>query len=227
MIGKKAVILLSGGIDSATAAAVAGRDGYELHTLSFQYGQRHERELESAAKIATFLGAKSRRVIHFDLRSFGGSALTDDIPVPKSRSHEEIARGVPITYVPARNTIFLAFALALAERVESEDIFFGANQLDYSGYPDCRDEFIRAFENMANLATRAGVEGRSRTTIHAPLLHMTKAEIIKLAAHLGLDLALTWSCYDPRPDGRTCGDCDSCQLRRKGFREAGLSDPVA
>lgn len=227
MIGKKAVILLSGGIDSATAAAVAGRDGYELHTLSFQYGQRHERELESAAKIATFLGAKSRRVIHCDLRSFGGSALTDDIPVPKSRSDEEIARGVPITYVPARNTIFLAFALALAERVGSEDIFFGANQLDYSGYPDCRDEFIRAFENMANLATRAGVEGRSRTTIHAPLLHMTKAEIIKLAAHLGLDLALTWSCYDPRPDGRTCGDCDSCQLRRKGFREAGLSDPVA
>lgn len=227
MIGKKAVILLSGGIDSATAAAVARREGYELHTLSFHYGQRHERELDSAAKIATFLGAKSRTVIRFDLRAIGGSALTDDIPVPKNRSDDEITRGVPITYVPARNTIFLAFALGVAERIGSEDIFFGANQLDYSGYPDCRDEFIRAFEAMANLATKAGVEGRSRTTIRAPLLHMTKAQIIQLASSLGLDFALTWSCYDPRPDGRTCGDCDSCQLRRRGFREAGLTDPVA
>ncbi len=226
MPAKKAVILLSGGIDSATAGAVARRDGFDLHTLSFHYGQRHERELESAAKIAAILGARSSKVIRFDLREIGGSALTDTIAVPKGRTGEEIAAGVPITYVPARNTIFLSFALALAERIDSEDLFFGANQLDYSGYPDCREEYIRAFEDMATLATRAGVEGRSRITVHAPLLRMSKAEIIRLGSALGLDFGLTWSCYDPRSDGRACRQCDSCQLRLKGFREAGLRDPL-
>lgn len=227
MPGKSAVILLSGGIDSATVAAVAKRDGYCLHALSFHYGQRHERELESAFRVATFLGAKSQRIIRFDLRSIGGSALTDDIAVPKKRTESQIAAGVPITYVPARNTIFLSFALALAERIGSEDIFFGANQLDYSGYPDCREEYIRAFEAMADLATQAGVEGKSRIHIHAPLLHMKKTEIIRLGMALGLDYGLTWSCYDPGADGRPCHQCDSCQLRLKGFREAGLSDPLA
>lgn len=227
MPAKKAVILLSGGIDSATAGAVARRDGYELHTLSFHYGQRHQRELESAAKIAAFLGARSSRVIRFDLRAIGGSALTDAIAVPKGRAPAEIASGVPITYVPARNTIFLSFALALAERIESEDIFFGANQLDYSGYPDCREEYIHAFEAMANLATKAAVEGRSRITVHAPLLQMSKAEIVRLGSALGLDFGLTWSCYDPSSGGQPCGHCDSCQLRLKGFREAGLADPLA
>lgn len=227
MAAKKAVILLSGGIDSATSAAVARRDGYDLHTLTFHYGQRHEREIQSAANIAALLGARSSTVIRFDLRAIGGSALTDAIEVPKGRTDEQIAGGVPITYVPARNTIFLSFALALAERIGSEDIFFGANQLDYSGYPDCREEYIRAFETMANLATKAGVEGRSRMTIHAPLLRMSKAEIIALGSALGLDFSMTWSCYDPRPDGRVCRRCDSCQLRLRGFREAGLTDPLA
>ena len=227
MAAKNAVIFLSGGIDSATAGAVAKRDGYDLHTLSFHYGQRHERELESAGKLATFLGAKSQRIIRCDLRALGGSALTDDIAVPKGRSDAEIAAGVPVTYVPARNTIFLSFGLALAERIGSENIFFGANQLDYSGYPDCRDEYIQAFEKMANLATKAGVERRSRLRIHAPLLRMTKAEIIRLGSDLGLDFGLTWSCYDPCTDGRPCGRCDSCHLRLKGFREAGLRDPLA
>lgn len=227
MAAKNAVILLSGGLDSATVGAVARRDGYDLHTLSFDYGQRHARELACAGKVATFLGAKSQRVIRFDLRAIGGSALTDDIAVPKDRSASELSAGVPITYVPARNTIFLSFALALAERIGSEDIFFGANQLDYSGYPDCREEYIRAFEKMANLATKAGVEGKSRVKIHAPLLRLTKAEIVKLGSALGVDFGLTWSCYDPAADGRACGKCDSCQLRRKGFREAGALDPIA
>lgn len=227
MAGKDAVVLLSGGIDSATAAAMAKRDGYELHALSFHYGQRHERELESAGKVAAFLRAKTQKVIYFDLKAIGGSALTDEIAVPKGRSDTEIARGIPITYVPARNTIFLSFALALAERLGSQDIFFGANQLDYSGYPDCRDEYIRAFEKMANLATKAGVEGRSRVRIHTPLLQMTKGEIIKTGLELGLDYGMTWSCYDPLDDGRACGQCDSCQLRLKGFHEAGSADPLA
>ena len=227
MTAKNAVILLSGGLDSATAAAIAKRDGYELHTLSFHYGQRHERELDCAGKLATFLGAKSQKIIRFDLRAIGGSALTDDIAVPKGRSESQMAASVPITYVPARNTIFLSFALALAERLGAEDIFFGANQLDYSGYPDCRDEYIRAFEGMANLATKAGVEGKSRLRVHAPLLQMTKAEIVTLASTLGLDFGLTWSCYDPQSEGRACGRCDSCQLRLKGFREAGCVDPLA
>lgn len=227
MAGKDAVVLLSGGIDSATAAAIAKRDGYDLHALSFHYGQRHERELQSAGKVAAFLRAKTQRVIQFDLKAIGGSALTDEIAVPKGRSETEISRGIPLTYVPARNTIFLSFALALAERLGAQDIFFGANQLDYSGYPDCRDEYIRAFERMANLATKAGVEGTSRVKIHTPLLQMTKAEIIKTGLKLGLDYAMTWSCYDPLGDGRACGGCDSCQLRLKGFREAGSADPIA
>ena len=227
MARKDAVILLSGGIDSATAAAMAKRDGYELHALSFHYGQRHERELECAGKVAAFLRAKTQRIIRFDLRAIGGSALTDELAVPKGRSESEISSGIPVTYVPARNTIFLSFALALAERLGSEDIFFGANQLDYSGYPDCREEYVRAFETMANLATKAGVEGASRLRIHTPLLQMTKAQIIKTGIQLGIDYALTWSCYDPLADGRACARCDSCQLRLKGFKEAGSVDPIS
>lgn len=226
MVAKDAVVLLSGGVDSSTAALIAKRNGFQLHALTFRYGQRHERELEAARKVAAFVGAK-QLVIEFDLRAIGGSALTDTIQVPKGRLPCEISRGIPVTYVPARNTIFLSFALALAERLGSADIFFGANQLDYSGYPDCREEYIRAFEQMANLATRAGVEGKSRLTIHAPLLHMTKGEIIRAGAELGMDYGLTWSCYDPTSDARACGRCDSCQLRLKGFEEAGLADPIA
>jgi 7-cyano-7-deazaguanine synthase len=226
MAGKSAVILLSGGIDSATAAAIAKQQGLELNALSFCYGQRHERELESARKVASFLQVQSHRIIEFDLRAIGGSALTDRIEVPKGRSETEIGQGIPVTYVPARNTIFLSFGLALAERIGSQDIFFGANQLDYSGYPDCREEYIRAFEQMANLATKAGVEGKSRVKIHAPLLRMTKAEIISTGLKLGLDYGLTWSCYDPLRDDRACGRCDSCQLRLKGFEVAGAVDPI-
>lgn len=226
MADKKAVILLSGGIDSATAAAIAKRQGFQLHALSFRYGQRHERELDSAKRVAAFLQTKSHRELSFDLRAIGGSALTDDIAVPKGRSELAIGQGIPITYVPARNTIFLAFALALAERIAAQDIFFGANQLDYSGYPDCREEYLHAFETMATLATQAGVEGRSRYKIHAPLLQMTKAAIIAAGIELGMDYALTWSCYDPRPDNLACGLCDSCQLRLKGFKEAGSADPI-
>jgi 7-cyano-7-deazaguanine synthase len=226
MAGKSAVILLSGGIDSATAAAIAKQQGLELNALSFCYGQRHERELESARKVASFLQVQSHRIIEFDLRAIGGSALTDRIEVPKGRSETEIGQGIPVTYVPARNTIFLSFGLALAERIGSQDIFFGANQLDYSGYPDCREEYIRAFEQMANLATKAGVEGKSRMKIHAPLLRMTKAEIISTGLKLGLDYGLTWSCYDPLHDDRACGRCDSCQLRLKGFEVAGAVDPI-
>jgi len=227
MIGTEAVILLSGGIDSATVAAIAKQQGFGLHALSFDYGQRHARELDSAERVANFLQVSSHRVIRFDLRAIGGSALTDQIEVPKQRSEAAIGQGIPITYVPARNTIFLSFALALAERIQCADIFFGANQLDYSGYPDCREEYIGAFERMANLATQAGVEGKSRLRIHAPLLHMTKAEIVKKGMVLNLDYSLTWSCYDPQPDGRACGRCDSCQLRLKGFKEAGAVDPIA
>jgi len=227
MFGKDAVVLLSGGVDSATVAAIAKQEGYQIHALSFRYGQRHDRELASAERVANFLGAKTHLMMHFDLRAIGGSALTDQIDVPKDRSMTEIAQGIPITYVPARNTIFLAFALALAERSEAEDIFFGANQLDYSGYPDCREEYVRAFEQMANLATKAGVEGRSRVKIHVPLIHMSKAEIIIKGLALGVDYSLTWSCYDPAPTGGACGLCDSCQLRLKGFKEAGVADPIS
>jgi len=227
MARKNAVILLSGGIDSATAAAIAKNDGFTLHTLSFDYNQRHGLELGCAEKIAAFLQVESHRVIRFDMRAIGGSALTDRIDVPKGRSEAEISKGIPVTYVPARNTIFLSFGLALAERVGAEDVFFGANQLDYSGYPDCREEYIRAFERMANLATKTGVEGRSRLSIRTPLLRMTKAEIIEAGMKLGLDYGLTWSCYDPGADGRACARCDSCLLRRKGFKEAGSADPIA
>jgi len=222
---KKAVVLLSGGVDSSTAAAIARSEGYELHALSFRYGQRHEREIEAAKRVSSFLGA-AHLVIEFDLRAIGGSALTDAIEVPKGRSASQIANGIPVTYVPARNTIFLSFALALAEKIESEDIFFGANQLDYSGYPDCREEYVQAFETMANLATKAGVEGKSKFKIHTPLIRLTKAESIKKGLALGLDYSLTWSCYDPTPEGLACGLCDSCQLRLRGFEEAGAKDPI-
>jgi 7-cyano-7-deazaguanine synthase len=226
MPARKAVVLLSGGIDSATVAAIANQQGFELHALSFLYGQRHQRELESAKKIAALLKLASHRIIAFDLRSIGGSALTDSIEVPKRRTEAEISHEIPITYVPARNTIFLAFALACAERIGAQDIFFGANQLDYSGYPDCREQYIQAFEQMANLATKAAVEGKSRIKIHAPLLKMGKAEIIQTGLNLGVDYGLTWSCYDPTSKGYACGQCDSCQIRLKGFREAGSKDPI-
>ena len=226
MSDKPAVVLLSGGVDSATAAAIAKQAGFTLHALSFRYGQRHACEIEAAKRVANFLNASSHLVIDFDLRAIGGSALTDQIEVPKSRSATAISHGIPVTYVPARNTIFLSFGLALAERIGADDIFFGANQLDYSGYPDCREEYIRAFENMANLATKAGVEGKTLLRIHAPLLHMSKAAIIAKGIELGVDYGLTWSCYDPGRDGRACGLCDSCQLRVKGFQEAGAVDPI-
>jgi len=223
----KAVVLLSGGLDSATVLAIARSEGYEVHPLSFRYGQRHERELTAADRVARACGAGERHlVVAFDLRAIGGSALTDAIAVPKGRSTTEIARGIPVTYVPARNTIFLSFGLSLAEKIGAGDIFFGANQLDYSGYPDCRAEYIHSFENMANLATKAGVEGKTRMTIHTPLIEMTKAEIIRKGLALGVDYSLTWSCYDPTPEGLACGTCDSCQLRLKGFKEAGIEDPV-
>jgi 7-cyano-7-deazaguanine synthase len=222
----QAVVLVSGGLDSATALAVARAEGFECHALSFDYGQRHRRELESARRIAAALGARRHLVLALDLRAIGGSALTDDIAVPKGRSREAIGHGIPVTYVPARNTIFLSYALAWAEVLGTGDIFIGVNVLDASGYPDCRPEYIEAFERLAGLATRAGVEGRSRFRVHTPLIRWTKAEIVRRGAALGVDFALTWSCYEPAADGRACGLCDSCQLRRKGFAEAGLADPL-
>jgi len=224
---KPAVVLLSGGLDSATVAAIALRQGFAVNALSFSYGQRHSFELEAARRVADSLSIASHRIAHIDLRAFGGSALTADIDVPKGRSGDDMSHGIPITYVPARNTIFLSYALAWAEVLGAEDIFIGVNALDYSGYPDCRPEYIRAFEAMANLATRAAVEGRQRLTIHAPLIDMTKAQIIRRGLDLGVDYGLTSSCYDPSPEGRPCGQCDSCQLRRKGFREAGAADPLS
>jgi 7-cyano-7-deazaguanine synthase len=226
MARRKAVILLSGGIDSATAAAIAQRDRFDLHALTFSYGQRHEREIESAKKVADWLRVEEHLIIESGLRAIGGSALTDRIEIPKGRSTSEIEHGVPVTYVPARNTIFLAYGLALAERTGASDIFFGANQLDYSGYPDCREEYVHAFEKMANLATKAAIEGKVQLRIQTPLIQMKKAEIIKQGNELGLDYSLTWSCYDPAVDGKACALCDSCQLRLKGFKEAGLSDPI-
>ena len=220
----KAVCLLSGGLDSATCLALARREGYTCYALSFDYGQRHRIELEAAARVARALGAERHIVAKIGLDAFGGSALTADIAVPKGRSAAEMGDGIPITYVPARNTIFLSFALAWAEVLEAADIFIGVNALDYSGYPDCRPDFIEAYQRMANLATRAGVEGRTRVTIHTPLMRLGKAEIVKLGRDLGLDFGLTHSCYDPSPDGRPCGQCDSCLLRRKGFEEAGIED---
>ncbi len=223
---KPAVVLLSGGVDSATTLAIARNQGYVPYALSFAYGQRHSRELESAKRVAAAVGAKKHLILTLDLRLIGGSALTGDIAVPKGRSHEEIGSGIPVTYVPARNTIFLAHALAWAEVLGAEDVFFGANVLDYSGYPDCRPEYIDAFERMANLATKAGVEDRRRFKIHTPLVRMTKSEIIRTGHTLGVDFSLTWSCYEPTPDGGACGLCDSCVLRKKGFAEAGLIDPL-
>jgi 7-cyano-7-deazaguanine synthase len=222
----RAVVLLSGGLDSATTLAVAREEGYECFTLSFDYGQRHARELESAQQVAASLGAARHLTLRLDLRAIGGSALTDDIKIPKGRSHEAIGTGIPLTYVPARNTIFLSHALAWAETLGSQDIFIGVNALDYSGYPDCRPEFIEAFERLANLATRAGVEGTSRFRVHTPLITLSKAQIVARAHELGVNLSLTWSCYEPEPDGRACGLCDSCLLRKKGFAEARLPDPV-
>lgn len=221
----KAVILLSGGLDSATAAAIAQARGYELYALSFRYGQRHAVELAAARRVARALGVRAHKVAAIDLRLFGGSALTARIAVPKGRSTRAMGHGIPVTYVPARNTIFLSFALAWAEVLGAQDLFIGVNALDYSGYPDCRPEYIRAFEKMANLATRAGVERRSRFRIHCPLLRLTKARIIRAGLKLGVDYALTVSCYDPGPGGRPCGRCDACLLRAKGFAELGQKDP--
>ncbi|MCE5186345.1 MAG: 7-cyano-7-deazaguanine synthase QueC [Planctomycetaceae bacterium] len=222
---RRAVILLSGGLDSATTLAIAKSEGFECHALSFLYGQRHRREIESARKVAASFAAAEHRVIEIALSSFGGSALTDTaINVPKDRP--EITTVIPVTYVPARNTIFLSYALAFAEVLGAWDIFIGVNATDYSGYPDCRSEFIAAFERMANLATAAAVEGRGAYTIHTPIINMTKAQIIQTGMRLGVDYALTHSCYDPLPNGRPCGHCDSCKLRLKGFAEANLKDPL-
>lgn len=240
---KKAVVLLSGGIDSTTTMAIAKEEGYELYALSFNYGQRHRIELEFAKKIAKSLGAKKHLIIIFDLRKIGGSALTSEIEVPKrvqssefgfkskyqypdSRLRSQNSEQIPVTYVPARNTIFLSFALAWAEVLDAEDIFIGANSLDYSGYPDCRPEYMRAFENMANLATKASVEGKKHFIVKTPLIKMTKADIIKKGLELGVDYGITCSCYDPTPEGFPCGTCDSCNFREKGFYEAGIKDPL-
>ena len=222
---KRAVVLLSGGLDSATVLALSQAQGFETYALSFRYGQRHEREIAAAEKIARSLGTREHRIAPIDLRIFGGSALTADWEIPTGRSPAEMARDIPVTYVPARNTIFLSYALAWAEVLGAHDIFIGANAVDYSGYPDCRPEFIQAFEQLANLATRAGVEGNG-FTVHAPLLALSKAGIIQRGLSLGVDYSMTHSCYDPTANGLACGVCDSCQLRLKGFREAGLPDPI-
>jgi len=223
---RPAVLLLSGGLDSTTLLALASAEGFAIHALTFRYGQRHEHEVEAARRIAERYEVRQHVVADIDLRLFGGSALTADVPVPKDRSASELGSGVPITYVPARNTIFLSFALAWAEVLGAREIFIGVNALDYSGYPDCRPEYIRAYERMANLATRAAVEGHVKIEIRTPLMELTKREIIQLGQRLGVDYALTTSCYDPTPDGAACGRCDACQLRLRGFREAGTSDPA-
>ncbi len=225
-MSRPAVVLLSGGLDSATTAAVARRDGFEVNALTFDYGQRHDVEIAAARKVATQIGAARHVVLPIDLRAFGGSALTDDIEVPKGRSEEDIAAGIPVTYVPARNTIFLALALAWGEVLGTGEIFIGVNARDYSGYPDCRPDYLAAFQAMGNLATKGAVEGRLPVTLHSPLIDLTKAEIIALGSGLGVDYSLTRSCYDPDADGRACGACDSCALRLKGFAEAGLTDPA-
>jgi 7-cyano-7-deazaguanine synthase len=224
--GMKAVVLLSGGIDSATTLALARNQGFEVHALSFDYGQRHRVELEAARHIAASIGVSRHLVAKIDLRVFGGSALTAEIRVPKGRDLRAIASEIPVTYVPARNTIFLSFALGWCEVLGAQDIFVGVNAIDYSGYPDCRPEFIDAFERLANLATRAGVEATALYHVHAPLLHMTKAEIIRTGIEAGVDYSLTHSCYDPSPEGLACGSCDSCLLRRQGFADAGVPDPT-
>lgn len=223
---RRAVVLLSGGLDSATAAAIARSEGYDLFALSFDYGQRHRFELDAARRVAAAVGVCEHRVMKIDLAQFGGSALTTDTAVPKDRSDEAMNTGIPITYVPARNTVFLALALAYAEVTGAADIFLGVNAVDYSGYPDCRPEFIAAFERMANLGTKAGVEGQLAFKIHTPLILLSKADIIRRGAELGVDYSLTHSCYDPDEQGRACGRCDSCLLRQRGFAEAGVPDPT-
>jgi len=223
---RKAVVLLSGGLDSTTALAVARHDGYSVHALSFQYGQRHKHELQAAARVAEYFDVVQHVIFDVNIGQFGGSALTGDIGVPKDRVLEEMEKDIPITYVPARNTVFLSIALGWAEVLGSSDIFIGVNALDYSGYPDCRPEYIESFEKMANLATKAGVEGRQRLRIHTPLIRLTKAEIVQLGRSLGVAFGLTSTCYDPDHEGQPCGRCDACQLRLKGFREAGVEDPL-
>ena len=225
-MAKKAVVLLSGGLDSTTVLAVAESEGYELYALSFRYGQRHVTELEAAVRVAESFCVEQHVIASVDLNLFGGSALTDRIDVPKHRSDSEMSAGIPITYVPARNTVFLSVALAWAEVLEADDIFLGVNALDYSGYPDCRPEYVRAFEQMANLATKAAVEGRQRIRIHSPLMELTKEGIIRLGLSLGVDYGLTHSCYDPDSEGTSCGTCDSCVLRRRGFDAVGVTDPI-
>ncbi len=222
----KAVVLLSGGIDSATTLAVAQADGYEAHTLSFDYGQRHRFELNAARAVAEHLGVRRHMVMEIDFSQIGHSALTAEIAVPKGRGHNQRASEIPVTYVPGRNTVFLSIALAWAETLAADSIFIGANAIDYSGYPDCRPEFIQAFQEMANLATKTGIEG-NRIIVNAPLINMTKAQIIREGSRLGLDYSLTFSCYDPDRDGNSCGDCDSCTIRRQGFAEAGVKDPTS
>ena len=217
---KPAVVLLSGGLDSSTCLALAKSQGYDCHALSFDYGQRQRQELMAAKTVAQTIGVASHRILSLDMRAIGGSALTSDMAVPKHRSAEEIGQGIPVTYVPARNTIFLSYALGLAEVLKANDIFIGVNALDYSGYPDCRPAFIQAFQTMANLATAAGVSGQSPMTIHTPLIDMTKAQIVRTALDLGLDIDMTFSCYDPTPDGEPCGACDACLLRAKGIEQA-------
>jgi 7-cyano-7-deazaguanine synthase len=226
MDGPKAVVLLSGGMDSTTVGAIALSRGFDVHGLTFRYGQRHKAEVEAARRVAERLGIRRHVVLDIDLRAFGGSALTSDIDVPKDTRIDEIGQRIPSTYVPARNTIFLAFALGWSEVLGASDIFLGANALDYSGYPDCRPEFIQSFQTMANLATRAGVEDGRRLTIHTPLIALSKREIIEQGLALGVDYGITRTCYDPSPDGAACGRCEACLLRLKGFREAGLEDPA-
>jgi len=227
MAKRKAVVLLSGGLDSTTVLAIAVQQAFEIYALSFRYGQRHSFELEAAQRIASSYGVARHVIFDVDLSQFGGSALTDDIDVPKNRPAESMTDVIPVTYVPARNTVFLSLALAWAETLGAQDVFIGVNALDYSGYPDCRPEYIKAFSQMADLATKAGVEGRQHLTIHTPLIHLSKAEIVRRGRELGVDYSLTSTCYDPASDGRPCGECDACQLRIKGFQENGLRDPLS
>jgi 7-cyano-7-deazaguanine synthase len=224
--GRKAVVLLSGGLDSTTTLAIARSEGYEVYALTFRYGQRHEFEIEAARRVSAEFRVAKHIVAEIDLRSFGGSALTSNMEVPKGRALDEMALGIPITYVPARNTIFLSFALAWAEVLDTSDIFIGVNSIDYSGYPDCRPEYIEAYQKMANLATKAGVEGRQQLKIHTPLIRLSKVEIIRRGLQIGVDYGLTSTCYDPSADGEACGQCDACLLRLKGFEEAGIKDPA-